>query len=100
MEYFPTPVSTQPNRAWAAITSLVLGIINLCGWIVPVCGGLMGVLAVIFGILGIKSSQRVLAIIGIVLGALSLILVVIFTIIGFSLASLGIDPSLIDPNQW
>lgn len=101
MEYTPTPYPTQPNRSWAAITSLVLGILNLCGWIIPICGGLFGVLGVIFGILGLKSTQRGLAIAGIVLSALTLLLTIVLTIAGFSLASLGIvDMSNIDLNQW
>ena len=105
----PAPVEmpsiSQPpapaEKTWAAITALVLGIINLCGWLLPICGGPIGIAAIIFGILGLKTSKRTMAIIGLVLGGLTLILTIINSVAGAVLfANGGFDPSQFDPSQW
>lgn len=90
----PLPL-LQPVRdnSWAAITSLVLGIISLCGAIIPVCNFLFPVAGLIFGFIGLKSRQRTLAIIGMILSALVLIGVIVLTI-------LGVGFSLLDPNNF
>jgi hypothetical protein len=61
---------------------LVVGIVNLCGWILPICGLPLGVVAVVLGVLGIKSSKRTLAIVGIVLGGLTILLAIVNAVAG------------------
>ena len=93
----PHPLSTQPNRpgqpslAGSGHPNRAAGYSDCAVYLLS---------GVIFGILGLKSTQRGLAIAGIVLSALTLPLTIILTIAGISLASLGIDLSNFDPNQW
>lgn len=74
------------DNSWAAITSLVIGILGLCGMWLPLCGWLFPIAGVIFGIIGIKSRQRTLAIIGIVLSGLVLLGLILISIFGFGLS--------------
>lgn len=73
----PEVYSCQPQAypandpKWAAITALVLGIVST---LLPCMAMITGVLAVIFGIIGIKSSQKAMSIIGLVFGAVGLLL--------------------------
>lgn len=85
MQDYPTPnmvSSAAGDRRGLAIASLVVGILNLCGWILPICGFPLGIVAVILGVLGIKSSQRTLAIVGIVLGGLTILLAGVNAVMG------------------
>lgn len=71
------PPATAQGPVGLAIASLVLGVVNLCGgFFLPICGIPVAFTGLILGILGLKSSQRVVAIIGIVLCGLSLVLVI------------------------
>jgi hypothetical protein len=72
------PVPTE--KTWTAIVSLVIGILNICGSLVPCCGGIFGVVGIITGILGLKTSKRTMALIGLILSGLTLILSIIVTI--------------------
>ncbi len=83
----PPPMAPEPaaapasNRGWMAITSLVLGIINLCAMLVPYfCGVLLPVVGLILGILGLNSNRRGMAIVGIVLAVITLCIAIIWTI--------------------
>jgi hypothetical protein len=89
----PDPALAVRDNSWAAITSLVLGILSLCGAVIPICNFLIPVAGLIFGFIGLKSRQRTLAIIGMILSALVLIGLVILTI-------LGVGISLLDPNTF
>lgn len=72
-----------------AITSLVLGIFSLLGFILPICGLPMSILGLIFGIISTTSSKRGLAIAGIVLSVTSLILATANVAIGAYLGYTG-----------
>jgi hypothetical protein len=68
------PSLGDPSKDWMAIVSLVTGIIGLCvGIFFVFCGLPLSIASIILGVLGLKSTQRVLAIIGIVLGGLILL---------------------------
>jgi hypothetical protein len=85
---FYTP--SQPvavDRKGVAIAAFVIGILNLCGWILPVCGIPLAIIGGILGVLGLQSSQRTLAIVGIVLCALTLIGSIIAAIAGGVIAA-------------
>jgi hypothetical protein len=60
------------SQGWA-ITAFIIGIINLCIWILPFCGGPLSIVGIVIGVLGLKSSQRILAIIGLVLSVFGLL---------------------------
>ena len=77
------PVSMPPagssggsdNTRIMAISSLVIGIINLCAWFFPICGFPIGIAGMVLGYLGMKSpTQKTLAIIGMVLSGIGLLL--------------------------
>jgi hypothetical protein len=71
-----------------AIASLVLGILSLCGSASIFCGGILGVVAIVLGALGLNSKGKGMAVAGIILGALGLILAIVFRIVfrGFFLS--------------
>ena len=73
------------DKKWFAIASLVLGVINMCSWLYPLAGGLMAAVGIVLGFLGLKSSRKTLAIIGIALSVLGGILTIINAIIGFGI---------------
>ena len=77
-----TPKSGDPSKDWMAIVSLVCGILSLCGWLLPLCGFPLTIAAVVFGILGLKSTKRTLAIVGLAAGGLAFLLTVVNAIIG------------------
>jgi len=81
-----------------AILSLVLGILGLCGWIVPLCGAPIALAAIVLGILGIGSEGKAMAIIGLVMGGLSLVATVVNMAIGAHMAMSGQNPFLRGPD--
>ena len=94
MEEFPTPEVPAPtpvpaptgNRQGLAIASLVLGIVNLCAWLLPICGGPLALVGIVLGILGLNSSRRGMAIAGIVISGIALLLVILNAVLGVVLA--------------
>ena len=72
-QYQPVVPPQKDNKGFA-IAALVLGILSLCAWLFPICGFPIGIAGVILGILGLKSSSRTLAIVGLVLSGLALLL--------------------------
>ena len=85
--YTPSTASGDPSKDWMAIVSLVLGILNLCSictFFIPFACCLTILLtigAIVFGILGMKSTKRTLAIVGLVLGGLGLLIQIIGIIV-------------------
>lgn len=79
---YPASETGDASKNGLAIGSLVVGILSLCLSWLPCCGGLLPIAAVVLGILGMKSSKRTLAIVGIVLGALVIVINIILTIVG------------------
>jgi hypothetical protein len=90
----PLPV-TQPDRKGLAIASLVLGLLSLFSFCLVFCAGPLGLAGIITGIAGLKSSQRGLAIAGIVLSGLGLVISVILALIGVALL-----PAWTDIQNW
>jgi hypothetical protein len=80
-----TGAAPSGNRKGFAIAGLVIGIINLCTWILPICGGPVAVVGIILSALGLKSSKG-LAIAGIILSGLGLVLVIANAIFGVLLS--------------
>lgn len=106
--YTPPPTYTYPSPSYGppaatqgpvglAIASLVLGVVNLCGgFFLPICGIPLALTGVILGILGLKSSQRVVAIVGIVLCGLSLVLVIGYLVL---VGGMGILANIMEQMQ-
>ena len=80
----PPPPAPAGDKKGLAIAGFVIGIVDLCAWLLPICGGPIGIVGLILSILGLKSPST-LAIIGIVLSAVGLILVIINMIAGIAL---------------
>ena len=86
MPYIPPspPRSSQdgdPGRDWMAIVSLVAAVLSLCGIVFIPIGCFFSLAAVILGILGLKSTQKTLAIIGLVIGGIGILIALIFGLI-------------------
>ena len=80
-----SPNDGDASKDWMAIVSLVSGILSLCTAFIPiVCcvAPIFTIAAVVLGILGLKSTKKTLAIIGIVIGGLGIIAQIIMAIIG------------------
>lgn len=81
------PLSPQPassgNAKTFAISSLVIGVLNLCAWIFPICGFPLGIAGVVLGYLGMKApEQKNLAIGGMALSGLGILLACVNAIVG------------------
>lgn len=76
LDQSPDSGGGDPSKNWMAITAISLGGANLLSWLCPLCGFPMGIAGIIFGVLGLKSRQRILAIVGIALSSLSILLTI------------------------
>ena len=79
------PASGDPSKDWMAIVSLVAGILALCTAFIPIIccvAPILAIAGVVLGILGLKSTKRVLAIVGLALGGLALLAQVIILLVG------------------
>jgi hypothetical protein len=65
------------DRRGMAIASLVLGILSLCGSIFWFCSGPLAIVGIILGVLSLKSSARSMALAGIILSAIGIILSIV-----------------------
>lgn len=81
------------TRGNLAIASLVVGVFNLCAWLIPLCGCPLSLVGIGLGAVSVQSSKRNLAVIGIVLSALALLLAICNSIIG---AYLGANPQIME----
>ncbi len=73
------------DKKWFAIASLALGVINLCSWLYPLAGGLLAVVGIVLGFLGLKSSRKTLAIIGIALSCWAEFITFLNALLGFAI---------------
>ncbi len=77
----------KDNSEIFAIIAMVLGVINLCSWVIPCCGFIFGIAAIIFAILGMKSEKyKTFCIIVIVVSGLSLVGAIVNAIIGATMS--------------
>jgi hypothetical protein len=61
----------------------VLGVLNLCAWLLPICGFPLAIAGIVLGYLGMKSpEQKNLAIAGLALSGLGLLLACVNAIAG------------------
>ncbi|MCG5547507.1 DUF4190 domain-containing protein, partial [Halorhodospira halochloris] len=72
-----------------AIASLVLGIVGLFAWLLPIAGLPVTIVGLVLGIKDINSSNRGMAIAGIVLCIIGLVASIINASIGFYMGSTG-----------
>lgn len=75
--------ASSGNERTFAIISLVLGVVNLCAWLLPICGFPLAIAGVVLGYLGMRSpEQKNLAIAGLALSGLGFLLACINAIAG------------------
>lgn len=74
----------ESQKDWMAIVSIITGVLSLCGSVFAPLGCLFSIAAVVLGVLGLKSTKRTLAIIGLVAGGLGILLSLVFGIIWIS----------------
>ncbi|WMJ24358.1 DUF4190 domain-containing protein [Paludicola sp. MB14-C6] len=81
------PQYQQPKeKKGMAIAALVLGICSIvfsCAWYLAIPAAIIGI---ILGVLGMKTSGKTMAIVGIVLSAIGIICGIAFAVIGFAFA--------------
>lgn len=65
-----------------ARTSFILGIVDAMAWLLPIIGIPVSIVGLILGILGIKSTKRWMAVVGIILSSIFLVAAIINVIIG------------------
>lgn len=68
-----------------AIAALVVGVFNLCTWIIPLCGCPMALLGIGLGAYSLESNNRTLAMIGLGLSILGFIATIGSAILGVAL---------------
>ena len=88
---YETPDPSQ-RPSWMGIVSLVCGGVSLLAWLIPCCGCITGIAGIVFGIMGLKSSTRTLAIIGLILAILGMVGTLINGIWGAYLGATGQHP--------
>ena len=86
MSEIPQPTEITPSgpadKSWAAIVSLISGIVAVVpGGCCCLVGWPLGIAAIIFGVLGLKSQKAMFAKIGIGLGVLAFVITVILWIL-------------------
>jgi hypothetical protein len=85
-EQTSTPSTPTPSGTWnptgAAAGGMAFGIIGLVGWCIPVLGAMAGVAGIALATVGMKSSRRTMALVGLMLSIASLILSLINGVVG------------------
>ena len=64
------------DRGILAIASLVVGVLSLCGALIPCIGCPMLIIGAALGFLGLKSEKRIFAIIGLILAGVALLIAI------------------------
>ncbi len=86
------PQMQQPNPAAhnAAVTSFVLGIAGLIGWMLPIVGFPISIIGLVYGVSALKKGEKSKAIAGIVLSSISLALTAGNSAVGFYMGYHGL----------
>ena len=66
------------SKDWMAIVAIITGVLSLCGSVFAPLGCLFSIAAVVLGVLGMKSTKRTLAIVGLIAGGLGILLSLVF----------------------
>ena len=68
------------NKLMAMLAAL-FGLISLCAGLIPACGFAASIVGGLCGIFGMKSENRKIAILGIILSVLGLLISIIYTVL-------------------
>ncbi|RJP55079.1 MAG: hypothetical protein C4583_01165 [Anaerolineaceae bacterium] len=81
METDPASLDPEPRTAkFAALASAALGLMSLCGGIVPACGAPMSVLGIILGVLSLRFERSKTAMTGIGISILGLLITIVYMV--------------------
>ncbi|MCE9647921.1 MAG: hypothetical protein K8S20_18150 [Chloroflexi bacterium] len=78
------PASLDPeerSNKFYALASAALGVLSLCGALIPIFGILLGVFGIVLGVLGRRSENRRAATVGIGLSVIGLLTAVLYSIL-------------------
>lgn len=75
-----------PDKKGKALASFILGIVSTIAWLIPIFGAPISIVGLIMGILGVKSSKKWMAVVGIALCGITLIAAVINGVLGAMMA--------------
>ena len=64
-----------------AVLAALFGFVSLCAGLIPACGFVVSIVGVLLGIFGMKSENRKLAILGIILSGAGLIITIVYSIL-------------------
>jgi predicted branched-subunit amino acid permease len=65
MEVDPATLDPEERmNKFYALASAALGLLSLCGAILPICGGPMAIVGIVLGALGRKSESKTMATVG------------------------------------
>jgi Mn2+/Fe2+ NRAMP family transporter len=70
----------ERRNKFMALASTLFGIFSLCAGLIPACGGAASIVGILLGVFGMKSENRKIAILGIVLSGLGLIISIVYAI--------------------
>jgi hypothetical protein len=78
------PASLDPEERtnkFYALASAGLGILSLCGALIPIFGTFLGILGIILGMLGRRSENKRSATVGIALSIIGLLTAIIYSVL-------------------
>ncbi len=71
----------ERTNKFLAIFSVVLGVLSFCAGLIPICGTIIGLIGLGLGYFGMKSENRKIAILGILISSLGLMTSLIYMIL-------------------
>ena len=78
------PASLDPEERtnkFYALASAALGVLSLCGGLVPIFGTILGMLGIVLGVLGRRSENKRIATVGIALSIIGLLTAIIYSVL-------------------
>lgn len=80
----PDPASLDPEERmnkFYALASAALGVLSLCGGLVPLWGTVLGILGIVCGVLGRRSERKRSATVGIALSSIGALTAIIYSLL-------------------
>ena len=71
----------ERRNKFMALFSALFGFVSLCAGLIPACGGIVSLVGILCGVFGIKSENRKVAILGIVLSAAGMTISIVYAIL-------------------
>jgi hypothetical protein len=78
------PESLDPelrNAGFLALASASLGLMSLCGALIPICGGIASALGIVLGAFSLKAERSKIAMAGIGISILGMLITITYTLL-------------------